>query len=154
MRDQERASCFGWLVTTDYLPGIDCCILVSLILHAAAYATRWRRRIISCSNAGPILKSGSGFFLGCGSDAHHWNGLRKPPGYYGWQWARAGEQNCSNSHLRTVYEAWMLRNECCFGRNLGHPNSDRIAQKIIDIVIYRAWSVPVLKHHVGDLMID
>ena len=52
--------------------------------------------------------------------------------------------------LETVYEILKHRNNVCFGTA---DSQLHIAQKIIDVVTYRTWLVPSLRHHVGRLML-
>lgn len=54
----------------------------------------------------------------------------------------------------TVYETWICRNKACFERSIGPIDVNRFAQGIIDVIVYRAWSIPELKSHVGYLMLE
>ncbi|XP_058759510.1 uncharacterized protein LOC131632800 [Vicia villosa] len=51
----------------------------------------------------------------------------------------------------TVYETWLFRNRCCFGRSFDSENS-RIGPKIIDTIVYRSWLNIKLRHYVAKLM--
>lgn len=50
----------------------------------------------------------------------------------------------------TVYETRLYRNDNCFGRT---GSNGVIAQRIIDMIVYRAWLIPKLKAPVGRLML-
>lgn len=52
---------------------------------------------------------------------------------------------------KATYEIWRYRNDTCFGWSI---DSVSVAQKIIDVVVYRSWMIPKLKPHVGCLMMD
>ncbi|XP_058776811.1 uncharacterized protein LOC131651160 [Vicia villosa] len=53
------------------------------------------------------------------------------------------------SFTETVYEAWLLRNQYCFGTT---SVTKDIGLKIIDVIIYRCWMKPRLRSHIARLM--
>ncbi|XP_058765506.1 uncharacterized protein LOC131638998 [Vicia villosa] len=51
----------------------------------------------------------------------------------------------------TIYETWLFRNRCCFGRSKVSDNGS-IGPKIIDHIVYRSWLNHKLRHYVAKLM--
>ncbi|XP_058769114.1 uncharacterized protein LOC131642986 [Vicia villosa] len=51
----------------------------------------------------------------------------------------------------TIYETWIFRNRCCFGRSKESDNVN-IGPSITDYIVYRSWPNHKLKKYVAKLM--